>query len=288
MPRQRADRILVWSLRATSALAGLLVLMILGFLVFESLDGVRRVGAPRFLSDPGWHPNQGDGSSEFSLLPMIVATLTTTLGAILLAGPIGILAAVYCRFYASERVSKLFRRLIELLAGIPSVVYGFWGLVTLVPLIREIAPPGASLAAGVLVLFLMIVPTVALLAFAALKDVPKQHLEGAAALSLSRWSTLRQVVFPSAASGLGIALLLGTMRALGETMAVLMVCGNIARVPESLFDPVRTLTANIALELGYATADHRSVLFVSGLALMIMVVGLVVVQGRLQRRASLG
>lgn len=286
MKVKSTDRILVWSLRAASATAGSLVLLILCFLVLESVEGITRVGAGRFLNDPGWHPNQG-AESEFSLVPMIAATIASTIGAILLAGPVGVLAAVFCRFYAPPKLARAFRSIVELLAGIPSVVYGFWGLVTLVPLVRELAPPGASLLAGILVLAMMIVPTVALLAFAALKNVPPGHLEGATALGLSRWTTIVKVVFPSAASGLGVAIVLGTMRAIGETMAVLMVCGNITKVPSSLFDPVRTLTANIALELGYATQEHRAVLFVSGLALMIMIVLLVFVQERLQRRARL-
>ncbi len=286
MKVKSTDRILVWSLRAASATAGSLVLLILCFLVLESVEGITRVGAGRFLNDPGWHPSQG-AESEFSLVPMIAATIASTIGAILLAGPVGVLAAVFCRFYAPPKLARAFRSIVELLAGIPSVVYGFWGLVTLVPLVRELAPPGASLLAGILVLAMMIVPTVALLAFAALKNVPPGHLEGATALGLSRWTTIVKVVFPSAASGLGVAIVLGTMRAIGETMAVLMVCGNITKVPSSLFDPVRTLTANIALELGYATQEHRAVLFVSGLALMIMIVLLVFVQERLQRRARL-
>ena len=141
--------------------------------------------------------------------------------------------------------------------------------------------------AGVLILTIMIVPTVALLADAALEAIPLSQLEGAAALGLSRLTTLRDVVFPAARAGLGIAVVLGTMRAIGETMAVLMVCGNVVRMPDSVFAPVRTLTANIALELGYATAEHRSVLFVSGVMLMLIVLALVAVQERLRRGTAL-
>jgi len=281
-----SDRLLSRSLLLVSFGTGSLVLLIVAFLCKEAWDGLSRVGLGRFLTDPGWHPTH-ETESEFSLVPMIAATLTTTIGAMLIAGPVGVLAAVFGRFYAGARVARVFRGLVELLAGIPSVVYGLWGLVTLVPIVYRIAPPGPSLCAGVLVLAMMIVPTVALLAQAALESVPAGHLEGAAALSLSRRTTILRVAFPSASSGLGIAVVLGTMRAIGETMAVLMVCGNIARVPKSLFDPVRTLTANIALELGYATRDHRSVLFVSGLALMLLIALLLTAQELLQRRTRL-
>ena len=169
-------------------------------------------------------------------------------------------------------MGRLYRRLIELLAGIPSVVYGFWGLVTLVPLIARVRPPGPSLLAGILILTIMILPTITLMAHAALAGVPKHYLQGAAALGLSRWATIRGVVFPAARSGLFTGVILETGRAIGETMAILMVCGNVVRTPHSLFDPIRTLTANIALEMGFALGDHRSALFVSGLLLTAMIV----------------
>lgn len=286
MPRPHpSDRLLLFGLRLGSALAASLVLLIAFFLLRESGPGLARVGAGRFLSDPGWHPTAEPG--EFNLVAMGVATLATTLGAILLAGPLGILCAVWMRFYAPAALARLARALIQVAAGVPSVVYGFWGLVTLVPLVGALAPPGPSLLSGILVLAMMIVPTVALLAGAALERVPTDQLQGAAALDLSRWTTVRRVVLPATAPGLGVAVVLATMRAVGETMAVLMVCGNVTALPRSLFDPVRTLTANIALELGYATTEHRSVLFVSGLALMLLVAALVYVQDRLSRRVRL-
>jgi phosphate transport system permease protein len=163
-----------------------------------------------------------------------------------------------------------------LLAGIPSVVYGFWGLVVLVPLIGRIQPPGTSLLAGIAILTIMILPTIALMADASLAKVPPEYLRGAAALGLSRWGMIRGVVFPAAKSGLFTGVILETGRAIGETMAMLMVCGNVVQTPKSLFDPMRTLTANIALEMAYATGDHRSALFVSGLVLMALIVALVV------------
>jgi len=246
------------------------VLLIVAFLLIESLPALRSVGPMRFFTDPSWHPAQG----LFNLGPMLWGTLLVTLGSVLLATPAGILSAVFCRFYAPGPIARVYRSLIELLAGIPSVVYGFWGLVVLVPLIRSLQSPGASLLAGILVLAIMILPTVALLADAALAGVPPQYLQGAAALGLSRWGTLRGVVLPAAKSGLLTGVILATCRAIGETMAILMVCGNVVQTPRSLFDPIRTLTANIALEMAYALNDHRSALFVSGLALLGLIVAL--------------
>ena len=164
--------------------------------------------------------------------------------------------------------------MVELLAGIPSVVYGLWGLVVLVPLITRLHPPGPSLLAGIAILTVMILPTVTLAANASFSQVPREYLHGAVALGIGRWSIIRRVVLPAAKSGLFTGIILQTGRAIGETMAILMVCGNVVQTPTSLFDPIRTLTANIALEMGYAVGNHRSALFVSGLLLMLMVIAL--------------
>ncbi|HSM81631.1 MAG TPA: phosphate ABC transporter permease subunit PstC, partial [Nodosilinea sp.] len=222
---------------------------------------------------PAWSPTQ----AAYNLLPMIWGTLAVTVGAVVLAVPLGLGSALFCQYYAPPWLAPIYRRLMELLAGIPSVVYGFWGLVVLVPLIQRLQPPGPSLLAGILILALMILPTLALTAEASLSKLPPEYWQGAAALGLSRWTTIRGVAMPAARSGLFTGLILGTGRAVGETMAVLMVCGNVVKTPTSLFDPVRTLTANIALEMGYATGDHRSALFVSGLVLMLLVGGLVAI-----------
>jgi len=275
LSHSRADVLLVWVLRALAGLAGVIVLVIAAFVARESLPALRDIGVMRFVSDGSWHPAAEAARGSYNLVPMLVGTLLATLGAVVLATPLGILSAVFCQFYAPRLLAGAYRNVIGLLAGIPSVVYGFWGLVVLVPLIRLIGPPGASLLAGVLILTIMIVPTVALTAEAALRSVPEAYLRGAAALGLSRPATIVGVALPAARSGLYTGTLLGAARAIGETMAILMVCGNVVEMPTSLFDPVRTLTANIALEMAYAMGDHRSALFVSGLVLLGFVVALV-------------
>jgi phosphate transport system permease protein len=287
MTRASTDRLLLATLRVMAASSALIVLLVVLYLVIGAWPALHSVDPLRFFTDAGWHPTDPEGGS-FDLRAMLVGSLAATLGAMLVAGPLGFLSAIFVHFYAPASMRAPYRRMIELLAGIPSVVYGLWGLVALAPLVREIAPPGPSLLTGVLVLALMVVPTVAMLADAALQAVPVAQLQGAAALQFSRLSTLRAVVFPSARSGLGISVVLGTMRAIGETMAVLMVCGNVVRMPDSLFSPIRTLTANIALELGYATDEHRSVLFVSGLVLMTLVLLLVAAQEKLKGSAGVG
>ncbi|NJK30106.1 MAG: phosphate ABC transporter permease subunit PstC [Acaryochloridaceae cyanobacterium CSU_3_4] len=263
-------------LQLLAVCSGAILVLILGFLVWETRPILQTISLNQFWRDPGWHPTE----QAYNLMPMVVGTLGITLGAVILATPLGILSAVFCQYYAPAWLSHGYRRLLELLAGIPSVVYGLWGLVVLVPLITQVQPPGSSLLAGILILALMILPTVALLTEASLASLPLTYWRGSAALGLGTWATVQGVCLPAVRSGMLTAVMLATARALGETMAVLMVCGNVVQVPDSVFAPVRTLTANIALEMAYALDLHRSALFASGLVLMLVVAGLVVVTDR--------
>lgn len=276
-----SDRVLLWTLRSAAALAGSAIVLVVAFVVWESIPVLTSVGAFRFLADPSWQPGEG----RFDLKPMVAATLLVSGGAILLAGPLGLASALFTRQYAPPVAARLYRRIVELLAGVPSVVYGFWGLVVLVPLIARLQPPGPSLLAGILILALMILPTVALTADAALEGVESEYARAAAALGLTRWTVSRRVLLPAARDGIGTGVILALGRAVGETMAVLMVCGNVVQVPASVFDPVRTLTANIALEMAYALGDHRSALFLGGLVLLLMVAALVAGAGLLGDRS---
>ncbi|MDP3307084.1 phosphate ABC transporter permease subunit PstC [Methylotenera sp.] len=276
----RADTWLRAVLVSAAAIAVGILLLIVLFLLRESWSALQSVGVLRFVSDAGWHPLEG----AFNLAPMLIATFFASVGAILLAAPLGIATAVFAHFYAPPIIASAFRRMVALLAGIPSVVFGLWGLTVLVPIITKWQPPGASLLAGILILAFMILPTVTLTADAALKTVPENYLRGANVLGLSRAGIILNVAIPAAHSGIVGGILLAAARALGETMAVLMVAGNVVQVPTSLFDPVRVLTANIALEMAYATGDHRAALFVSGLALMLLVVTLAAMAGRLGGR----
>jgi len=271
LSRSRSDRILLWFLRGSAAVAGAIVLFIVGFVLWEAFPALRHIGAVRFITDNSWHPTD----DQFNILPMLMGTIVVTIGAVILATPLGILSAIFAAHYAPPLLATPYRRLIELLAGIPSVVYGFWGLVVLVPMINRIHPPGASLLAGIIILALMILPTITLMTDAAIAGVPRDYQHGAAALGLARWAALRRVILPAARSGIYTGVFLAIARAIGETMAVYMVCGNVVKMPTGLFQPMRTLTANIALEMGFALDLHRAALFVTGLVLIIMVIMIV-------------
>ncbi|WP_232366129.1 phosphate ABC transporter permease subunit PstC [Methylocystis silviterrae] len=245
------------------------VLIIL-FIFEESWPALRQINPARFLLDRAWHPTE----RLYGLLPMLSASLAASAGALLLAAPLGVASALFCRHYAPPLIARAFRWAIILLSGVPSVVLGLWGLTVIVPLIGQIEPPGASLLAGILILTLMIAPTIALTTEAALAAVPEAYWRGAAALGLSREGAIAHIVLPAARAGIAAGVLLAAARALGETMAIVMVSGNVVQTPTSLFDPVRTLTANIALEMAYATGTHRASLFVSALLLTAAILAL--------------
>ena len=264
-----------WALRACAAISAAILLLVVGFLLYQAAPALNSVGGWRLFADAGWHPASDAAAGQFSIVALLAGSVLVTAGAALLATPLAIASAIFCRYVAPQPVATAYRRMLEILAGIPSVVYGFWGLVALVPIINALHPPGASLLAGAVVLGLMILPTIALLADSALASVPRATLAGAAALGLNRWRIALHVALPAARGGVITGIILGVARAVGETMAVLMVCGNVVQVPGSVFEPVRTLTANIALEMAYAYGDHRSALFLTGLVLTLLVITMV-------------
>jgi phosphate transport system permease protein len=254
-----------------AGLAGLcvcLLLLIVLFLAHGAWPVLREAGWLAFLSpSSGWRPLEG----QFGLTPMIWASLAMMAGATAIAAPLGVAGAIFVRFFAPPSLGAAYKMMVGLLAGIPSVVYGLWGLTVMAPLIGAWRPPGASLLAAILILALMIAPTIAATSLAALSSLPPKILMAAAALGMRRRGQIIGVALPSAASGIAGGILLAMARALGETMAVLMVAGNVVQNPHSLFAPVRALTANIALEMAYAMHAHRAALFASGLFLMAVV-----------------
>lgn len=271
-----------WSLLllVMAVISGLILAFVTGFLLWETLPFFRTLGLWRLVKDANWSPS----TAEYNVLPMVIGSFAVTGGALFIAIPIGIGSAIFCQFYAPCWVATLYRKMLEILAGIPSVVYGFWGLVVLVPLIAKWNPPGPSLLAGSLILALMILPTIALISESSLVQLPKMYWTSAQSMGLGHWSTIASVILPAARAGILTSVILAFGRAMGETMAVVMVCGNVVQVPSSAFDPVRTLTANIALEMAYAVDFHRSALFVSGLLLVLFValsIGILSCQTRL-------
>jgi phosphate ABC transporter permease protein PstC len=203
---------------------------------------------------------------------MIVSSFMVTFGALLFGASLALACATYLSEYAGRKTKLFLKPALELLAGIPSVVYGFLGVVYIVPLIREhLGGPGFSILSTSLVLGIMILPTIISISFDALMSVPPGYREGSLAMGATKWQTVYHVVLPAARSGILASFILGMGRAIGETMAVIMVAGNALKIPTSLTDPLRTLTSNIALELAYASGDHRSALFSTGVVLLVII-----------------
>lgn len=263
-PKDLVFVVVLWAsgVLAIGAMAGVLIVLAIG-----AAPALTEAGLAAFMADGDWYPTAG----EFGLVAMVAATLAVSAGALAVAGPLGILCAVYIRYYAGDVAGAAFRVVLMTLAAIPSVVYGLWGMTVLVPHIAAWQPPGTSLLAGVIVLSIMVLPTVAVLAEAGLRQLPASLYLGSLALGCARHAAIKRIVLPSAKGAVAAACMLGLARALGETMAVLMVVGNAVAMPDSPFASVRTLPANIALEMAYAIDVHRSALFVSGLVLMALV-----------------
>jgi len=263
------DRVLNIALSGAAIISGGLVLLIFSFLLMQSLPAIQSVGLGRLLSDSSWHPTAEEPTFGVAL-------------------PVGLATAVAIEFYSGKYSGAFLTRCVELLGGVPSVVFGFWGLVSLVPIISYFHPPGQSLIAGILILSLMVAPTVVLTSLSALRSVSGEYRRGAGALGLGRARFIFSIAVPTAARGIAGGALLAAARAIGETMAVLMVCGNIPQIPGSLFEPVRTVTANIALEMGDDTAFHRAVLFLTGLLLMVVILLALAVAEPFRKRVAHG
>lgn len=245
-----------------------LVAMICVFLFGSGLPTIAQLGVGDFLLGTKWRPN----NDIYGILPMILGSVYVTLGAVVTGVPIGILTAVFMARFCPVAAYKALKPAVELLAGIPSVIYGFFGLVVLVPFIRKtFGGTGSSMLTASLLLGMMILPTLISVAEAALRAVPDSYYEGALALGAGHVRSVFFTVVPAAKSGIMAAVILGIGRAIGETMAVIMVAGNQARMPQGLLEGVRTMTTNIVIEMGYAADLHRDALIATAVVLFIFI-----------------
>jgi len=265
------------------ALSTLTVLaLITAFIFVEGVPLIAKVGVFNFVFGMKWAPSQG----AYGIFPMIVGSISVTLGAAILGVPTAICCAIFLTEFAPPIVGKVVRPANQLHAGIPAVVYGFWGLTFIVPFIRNyLGGPGLSILAGSIILAIMILPTIISITEVSLLALPRLYKEGSLALGATQWQTIHSVLLPAAKSGIMTAVILGLGRAIGETLAVLMVLGNAVALPSSILDPARTLTTNIGIEMGYASGEHQQALFATGIVLLVIIMILnaaaqLIVQGR--------
>lgn len=247
------------------------VALICVFLFANGIPAMQEIGFKEFLTGTEWRP----GNDIFGILPMILGSIYVTGGALVIGVPVGILMSIFMARFCPPKIYKILKPVVELMAGIPSIVYGFFGLVVLVPMLREHIDVkgyrGQSILCAAILLGIMILPTIIGAAEPAIRAVEQSYYEGALALGATHERSVFTVIVPAAKSGILAAIILGVGRALGETMAVMMVVGNQARVPESIFQGVRTLTTNIVMEMGYATDLHREALIATGVVLFIFI-----------------
>lgn len=251
------------------ALSALSVLALITVFIFiKGVPIIAKVGIIDFVFGMKWAPSQG----YFGIFPMIVGSVSVTIGAAILGVPVAICCSIFLAEFAPVKLRNIFRPAIQLLAGIPSVVYGFWGMIFIVPWVRNhLGGPGLSILSGSIILGIMILPTIISITEVSLLALPRHYKDGALALGLTHWQTIRSLLLPAAKSGIVAAIILGLGRAIGETMAVIMVLGNAVALPESILDPVRTLTTNIGIEMGYASGEHQQALFATGIVLFVII-----------------
>ncbi len=270
-------------------LCAAIMILVVGFMAVYIIVGglpfFKEVSIWDFLFGNKWNPS----GKIFGIYPMLVASLCATLGATLIGVVVGVSTAIVLVEVLPQRVAKVFSAAIDLLAGIPSVIYGFFGLMVIVPILNDLfggIGGGSSLLAAMLILAVMLLPTVIRMTEVSLRAVPNEYKEGALGLGASKFQYIFRVQLGAAKSGIMAGIVLGIGRALGETMAVILVAGNSVIIPSSLMDPVRTLTANIAMEMGYATGIHQQALFATGMVLFVLIMAINLVLTQFIRRAE--
>lgn len=278
--KEKGMKIVFLIAACTSVLA---VLLICIFLFANGLPTIAQIGPLKFLFGQEWKPS----NDKFGILPMIVASIYVTGGAILVGVPIAVLTSVFMARYCPKRIYGVLKSGIELMAGIPSIVYGFFGLVLIVPLIRDVfGGPGASMLAAIILLGIMILPTIVGVTEAAIRGVPESYYEGSLALGATKERSIYAVMLPAAKSGILAGIVLGIGRAIGETMAVVMIAGNQPRMPKGLLKGVRTMTMNIVTDMGYATGLHRQALIATAVVLFVFILIINLSLSLLNRRSE--
>ena len=266
--KQAKERIMQAVFALCACVSILAVILICVFLFANGIPGIAKIGPLKFFTGTTWKP----GNDKYGILPMIMGSIYVTGGAILIGVPIGLLTAVYMAKFCNKKLYRVMKPATELLAGIPSVVYGFFGIKVLVPMVRQLfGGDGSSILTASVLLGVMILPTIIGVIEPAIRAVPESYYEGALALGATHERSIFSVMLPAAKSGILAGIILGIGRAMGETMAVVMVCGNNPRMPAGILKGARTLTANIVMDMGYATGLHREALIATGVVLFIFI-----------------
>lgn len=266
--KKYSEKIMAAIFAIAASVSVISVVLICYFLFSNGIGAIIDIGFTNFIFGKEWRP----GNDIYGIFPMIIGTFYITGGALVIGIPLGLLMAVFLSRYCPKKIYGFVNSLVELLAGIPSIIYGFFGMVVLVPFVKNnFAGNGNSIFTAAILLGIMILPTIISVSKAALMAVPESYYEGAVALGATKEISIFKVMIPAAKSGITAAIALGIGRAMGETMAVMMIAGNQPRIPGSVFEGVRTLTTNIVLEMGYATDLHKEALIATGVVLFVLI-----------------
>ncbi len=261
------------------------VLTICAFLFANGVPAIKEIGLFDFLLKSKWAPT--DNPASYGIFPMILGSIYVTAGALIIGVPLGLMTAIFMAKFCPKRIYRILKPAVNLLAGIPSIVYGFFGLIVIVPFIRNnLSGGGTSILAASIILGIMILPTIISVSESAIRAVPSGYYEGALALGATHERSVMFAVLPAAKSGITASVVLGIGRAVGETMAVVLIAGNQPRVPGSIFDGVRTLTANIVLEMGEAADLHREALIATGVVLFVFILLINLTVSALRRKVK--
>lgn len=283
MKQKLLEKGMKWVFLAAACMSIIAVALICIFIFANALPALKEIGIFNFLTGTKWAPTNEKPS--FGILPMILGSFYITAGAIIFGLPVGLLTAIYMAKFCPAKVYRLVKPVVELLAGIPSIVYGFFGLIVLVPFVRNnFGGNGNSILTASILLGIMILPTIIGISEAAIRAVPDIYYEGALALGATHERSVMFACVPAARSGIIAAIVLAIGRAIGETMAVIMVAGNQARIPDGILKGVRTLTANIVIEMGYAADLHRGALIATGAVLFVFILLINALFAALKRR----
>ena len=281
--RKYSEKIMKIVFLTAACVSILAVILICVFLFASGVPAIREIGVSDFLLGGSWKPSQG----LYGVFPMIAGSIYVTAGAVVVGVPIGLLCAVFMARYCPAGLYRILKPAVDLLAGIPSIVYGFFGLMVIVPMVQNMfGGSGKSLLTASVLLGIMILPTIISVAESNIRAVPEQYYEGSLALGATKERSVFRAVLPAAKMGIMAGIILGIGRAIGETMAVVMVCGNQAIMPRGITEGVRTLTANIVLEMGYASGLHREALIATAVVLFVFILIINLSFMALKRRAD--
>ena len=281
--RKYSEKIMKIVFLTAACVSILAVILICVFLFASGVPAIMEIGVSDFLLGGSWKPSQG----LYGVFPMIVGSIYVTAGAVVVGVPIGLLCAVFMARYCPAGLYRILKPAVDLLAGIPSIVYGFFGLMVIVPMVQNMfGGSGKSLLTASVLLGIMILPTIISVAESNIRAVPEQYYEGSLALGATKERSVFRAVLPAAKMGIMAGIILGIGRAIGETMAVVMVCGNQAIMPRGITEGVRTLTANIVLEMGYASGLHREALIATAVVLFVFILIINLSFMALKRRAD--